>query len=328
MSIDARQSLMNFVQRFLSDKMTVNEMKNAMDKFGIELQHYNIERRAEECDGVEFGEMLDAFLSAKKIEGRSKLTIERYKYVLERLRKETNLPIRDYTVFTLRGWLSNEQSRGIADRSLKGYREVFSSFFGWLYKEGLLNQNPCTNIGPIKCAKKVRTPYSDVDLERLKESCDCTRDRAMIAFLLSTGCRISEVCALNRDSINFHDMECTVHGKGNKDRTVFFDSVTAMLLHRYIYERTDKSEALFIGRGGSRLTANGARAMLKRIAERAHVENVHPHRFRRTLATNLIDHGMQIQEVASILGHEKLDTTLKYVYIDKNNVKNAYKKYA
>lgn len=328
MSIDAKQSFVNSVKNILAEKMTMAELTRTVDAVSAELAHYNMERCADEACDMEFDEMLNAFLSAKQIEGKSNNTITFYRYVLERLKKESNIPIRDYTAFTLRNWLSKEKERGISDKTLKGNREVFSSFFGWLYKEGLLKINPCVNVGPIKCKKKIPLPYSDVDLECLRESCTGTRDKAILSFLLSTGCRVSEMCALNRDDIDFQNMECTVLGKGNKERTVFIDSVTAMLLQRYLHERTDIREALFIGRCSDRLTPNGVRAMLKRVAQRANVEKVHPHRFRRTLATNLIDHGMAIQDVASILGHEKLDTTLKYVYIDKNNVKNAYKKYA
>ena len=328
MSIDARQFFVKSVQNILADKMTATELNTAIDLISVELSHYSMERYADDDSGMEFNEMLDAFLSAKKVEGRSQNTIRHYGYILGKLRDDTTIPINNYTVFTLRSWLSKEQSRGVSDRTLKGYREVFSSFFGWLYKEGLLKSNPCANVGPIKYQKKVLHPYSDIDLECLKESCCCTRDKAIISFLLSTGCRVSEVCGLNRENIDFRNMECTVLGKGNKERTVFIDNVTAMLLNRYFRERTDISEALFVGRSSERLSPNGVRAMLNRTAEKAHVEHVHPHRFRRTLATNLIDHGMQIQDVASILGHEKLDTTMTYVYIDKNNVKNAYRKYA
>ena len=328
MSIDARQIFVKSVHKILADKMTAAELDSAIDLISTELSHYSMERYADDDFGMGFNEMLDAFLSAKKVEGRSHNTIHHYGYILGRLRDDTSIPIKDYTVFTLRSWLSKEQTRGVSDRTLKGYREIFSSFFGWLYKEGLMNSNPCANVGPIKYQKKVLHPYSDIDLEYLKENCACTRDRAIISFLLSTGCRVSEVCGLNRDSIDFRNMECTVLGKGNKERTVFIDNITAMLLKRYFKERTDLSEALFIGKGSERLSTNGVRAMLNRTAQRAHVDHVHPHRFRRTLATNLIDHGMQIQDVASILGHEKLDTTMTYVYIDKNNVKNAYRKYA
>jgi site-specific recombinase XerD len=183
-------------------------------------------------------------------------------------------------------------------------------------------------VGAIKCAKKIRLPYSAEDIERLKETCGTIRDKAIISFLLSTGCRVSEVCALNREDIDINSLECKVLGKGNKERTVYFDKVTAMLLNRYILTRDDISPALFIGKGSKRLTAQGMRYMLKKVSEKANVENVHPHRFRRTLATNLIDRGMPIQEVVAVLGHDRIDTTTDYIYIEKENVKSAYRKYA
>lgn len=328
MAIDAKQALMRELRKSLETKMTAADMAAAMDEVSVMLAHYSIERTASEETGHEFDEILDAFLSAKQIEGRSEKTIEHYRFLLQKLRNGVNVPIRDITVYSLRAYLAKEQQRGISDKTLEGTRSVFSSFFGWAQKEGLLPNNPCANLGAIKCAKKVKVPYSDIDIECLKEHCENSRDRALVAFLLSTGCRISEVCGLNRDSIDFRTMECTVLGKGNKERTVFVDEVTAMLVQRYLAERTDLSVALFAGRGSDRMTPGGVRAMLTRVAKEAEVNNVHPHRFRRTLATNLIDRGMKIQDVAAILGHEKLDTTMKYVYIDKNNVKNAYRKYA
>lgn len=328
MSIEAKQILLKEMESVLADKLTATALEAVIASIEQRMIAFTVEMDQEHVVENGFNELMDIFMETKRIEGRSEKTIEHYRYILSRLRDETNVPINTMSVFTLRSWLSKEQARGIGDKTLEGYRCVFSSYFGWLHKEGLIPSNPCANLGPIKCQKKVRTPYSDIDLEVLKESCDCIRDRALIEFLLSTGCRISEVCALNRDSVSFHDGECTVLGKGNKERTVFLSDVAIMLLQRYLDERKDNYEALFVGKGTKRMQPDGVRRMLKRVAKRAEVKNVHPHRFRRTLATKLIDHGMQIQEVATILGHEKLDTTLKYVYISKSNVKNAYKKYA
>lgn len=183
-------------------------------------------------------------------------------------------------------------------------------------------------LGAICCAKKIKAVYSEVEIEKLKFCCRTIRDRAIISFLLSTGCRIGEVCRLNREDVDLANMECRVLGKGNKERTVFPDAVTAMLLRDYLAQRTDESPALFAGRGSSRLSPNGIRRMLDVLARAAGVEHVHPHKFRRTLATGLIRHGMPIQEVAAILGHDKLDTTMQYVVLDKTDVKNAYRKYA
>lgn len=327
MSITAKQTLVREIERSMADKITAKDLLALTDILTVQLSRYDVEIIPDTGVGAEFDDMMEAFLAAKKIEGRSDKTIEHYRYILCHFRDDANTPIRDMTVFSLRGFLSKEQERGIADRTLEGYRCVFSSFFGWLQKEGMLPSNPCANLSPIKCQKKVRMPYTDVDIEYLKESCDNSRDKALVSFLLSTGCRVSEICGLDRDSVDLKSRECTVLGKGNKERTVFIDDVTAMLLQRYLSERTDSSCALFAGKGSQRLTPGGIRAKLKKIADRAAVENVHPHRFRRTLATGLIDRGMNIQDVAAILGHEKLDTTMRYVYIDKNNVKNAYQKY-
>ena len=327
MSIEAKQLLLNEINGTLSDKLTAQALNEALTEIERKMLDFIIDIDLSACSKTGFNELLDSFVEAKRVEGRSEATIERYKYVLGRLRDETGIPINKITVFSLRSWLSKEQSRGISEKTLEGYRCVFSSFFGWLHKEGLLSGNPCANLGPIKCKKQVKIPYSEIDIEALKEACDCTRDKAIISFLLSTGCRISEVCRLNRDSIDFTSNECTVLGKGDKERTVLFDDVTAMLLKRYFSERIDDSPALFVGKCTNRMTPGGVRAKLKTIANRANVDNVHPHRFRRTLATHLIDRGMDIQEVASLLGHEKLDTTMKYVFINKVNVKNAYKKY-
>ena len=272
-------------------------------------------------------DILQMFMDAKEIEGRSRNTIARYAYILNRFFETEKVEATDVMVFHIRDFFMREKRRGIADRTIAGYRDIFSSFFGWLFNEGIIQKNPCVNVGSIKCRKEVRMPYSNTEIERIKESCKTDRDKAIVMFLLSTGCRISEVCALNISDIDFHSMECTVLGKGNKERVVFIDDVAGMLLKRYLDSRTDSSEALFVGKGSDRMHPGGIRKMLKCVEEKSGVENVHPHRFRRTLATNLISRGMAIQDVAAILGHDKVDTTMTYIYLDKGQVKNAYKKF-
>jgi site-specific recombinase XerD len=165
-------------------------------------------------------------------------------------------------------------------------------------------------------------------MEKLRKACENTRDLSLLDFLYCTGCRVSEVCKLDISDIDFEHMECVVLGKGNKERKVYLTDVAMMHLKEYILTRKDEEEALFIGRHGKRLGKNGIEAILKRIGKSAGVENVHPHRYRRTLATNLLDRGMNIQDVATILGHADLKTTQIYCYISQVNVKNAYKKYA
>ena len=328
MSITAKQYLVKQLGAELSATLTARDLETVQSKLNEMLSMFEvsgIEAGSIDTDSEDF---LQAFFDAKRIEGRSEKTLAHYDYILRRMFDEINTPIRRVTVFHLRSYLMQLKKRGVADKTLEGIRSVMSSYFGWLQKEGLLAENPCANLAPIKCEKKVRHPYSEVELVQLLEACKSDRDRAIIRFLLSTGCRISEVCALNVADVDFKNRECVVNGKGNKQRVVFFDDVSALMLRRYLDSRTDEEVALFVGKGTSRMTPGGIRAMLRNVASNAHVDNVHPHRFRRTLATNLINHGMQIQEVAAVLGHDKLDTTMKYVYVDKTNVKNAYTKYA
>ena len=327
MSIANKQMLLREMEEKLGDVVTANDLTSIMGILSECLSVYEVNKSEDTSYDAESEELLAAFLDTKRIEGRSDKTLERYEYLIRRVYESINVPIRKISVFHLRKYLADEKARGISDGTLDGIRQVLSSYFGWLQKEGLLTENPTVNLGAIKATKRVRKPFTSVDIERLKECCTCDRDKAIISFLLSTGCRISEVCALNRDSVDFHKLEVVVLGKGSKERTVYLDEVTSMLLRRYLLQRKDECEALFVGKG-ERLHPGGVRRMLNRVAARAGVENVHPHRCRRTLATNLIDHGMPIQEVAAILGHDKLDTTMKYVYQSSENIKSSYRRYA
>lgn len=327
MSVEAKQLLLHDFYRKIGEVLTMNQSEQIMEMLSEELSCYEVEKNASEEYDVEGGELLEAYIAAKRIEGRSDNTIERYKYIIGKMMDKINVPTRKISVFHIRRYLIEEKDRGISDRTLEGTREVLSAYFGWLHKEGLIQTNPIVNLGAIKYQKVEWQPYSLVDIEKLKENCTNYRDKAIVSFLLSTGCRISEACNLNRDDVNYTSRECTVLGKGNKERTVFLDEVTTMLLKRYVDSRDDNHEALFLSKRRKRITPGGVRYMLHKIADKASVENTHPHRFRRTLATNLVNHGMPIQEVATLLGHEKIDTTMTYVYIDKNNVKNSYEKY-
>ena len=328
MSSSAKFQLVKAMEGRLASVLTVDQMEELKAQLTMEMARYDIEAAPGQGADVDAEDLMDAFFSAKLLEGRSEKTVERYRYVIDHFMDYCKTPIREITVFHIRNWLSSEKKRGLSEMTLEGYRCVLSSFFGWLHRDGLLKENPCANLAPIKCPKKVRLPYSSVDLEQLREHCDSLRDRAIISTLKATGCRISELCGLDRDSIDFKDKECVVYGKGAKERPVYLDDVACMLLRRYLDSRKDDSPALFVGLRSERLKPGGVRAMLKKLAAKAGVENVHPHRFRRTLATELISHGMPVQEVAAILGHDKLDTTMKYVHMDQSAVKADYKKYA
>lgn len=326
MAYEAKAAFLNDVERQLSYVLTAADMTATMKIISDQLSAYAMESQG--TDLMDQDDLLDVYLSAMSVEGRSPKTIERYRYIINRMMAAVRTPTRKITVYHLRKYLSDEKARGICDGTLESNRQIFSAYFNWLQRERLIDQNPTANLGAIKCPKKQKDIYSEVDLERLKFGCKSLRDRAVIAFLRATGCRISEMCGLNRDDVDLISMECKVVGKGNKERTVFLDQVAAATISAYLASREDAFPALFIGKGSARMKPGGIRKMLNDLGESAHVEHVHPHKFRRTTATTLIRHGMPIQEVAAILGHDKLDTTMRYVVLDKSEIKNAYQKYA
>ena len=328
MSITAKQYLIKTVSAQLCRDLTAADLETVQDRLNEVLAMFEVETAAEGKNDAESEDLLDAFLTAKRIEGRSEKTLTLYRYRIGRLIQAADVPIRHLTVYHLRKYLMDQKDAGLADKTLEGMRSIYCSFFGWLHNEGLLPMNPCANLAAIKCAKVVRLPYSDVDLEQLREACKTNRDRAIMSFLLATGCRVGEIVGLNKKDVKLNAAECIVLGKGNKERTVFLDPVSGMLIKQYLDTRKDTCPALFAGKGSERLTPGGVRFMLRNLADRTGVDHVHPHKFRRTLATNLIHHGMPIQEVAAILGHDKLDTTMQYVVLDKSDVRNAYRKYA
>lgn len=327
MSIASKQQLIRGIGAKLADAVTVAQMDRILATLSEELEHYEVEAVHDDSPCVSL-DLLDEFLSAKQIEGKSAKTLACYRYRLAGMLREIGTPVSSITVYHLRGYLMAERKRGLADSTLEGIRSILRSFFSWLEREGLIQTDPTANLGAVKVPKVVRLPYSDVEIERLKNACKTVRDRAIVCFLLSTGCRISEVVGLDRSGIDWVRMSCKVFGKGAKERIVYIDTVTAMYLKQYLAERTDTNPALFSSCYGDRLTVVGIQRMLQRLGQATGIPNVHPHRFRRTLATRLIDRGMPIQEVAHVLGHEKLDTTMRYIYIDNTNVQTAYKKYS
>lgn len=327
MSLEAKQAMIRKLDKAMSDVLTAGQIESMIAALTDILGGYEVEAVADPGEDVTTEEFLQAFLAAKQIEGRSPKTLARYEYMIRKMLADVKVPAKDVTIYHIRSYFMREKQRGISDRSIEGARSIASSFFGWLFKEGLIQRDPTGNLGTVKYIKTIKKPFSAVEMELLRENCKTDRDRALVSFLASTGCRISEVCALDRD-IDYRSGECTVMGKGAKERRVYIDQVTIMHLDRYLSKRKDQSPALFVGKGTERIAPNGVRVALNRIGKRANVENVHPHRFRRTLATNLISRGMEIQDVAAILGHDNINTTMTYVYIDQTAVKSSYQRYA
>lgn len=328
MSVIDKQQLIKDLEKSLHDKLTGSDSDIVCDELLKVMNKYNVEVDTSTVDTHVNEEYVQMFVDAKMVEGRSEKTIGRYILAINTLLNHAKVPIPDITVYHIRSFFMYQKRRGLADITIEGNRFVYSSFFGWLFREKLIENNPMNNIQPIKYREEVKLPFSKVEIEKIKDSCETIREKAIVTFLLATGCRIGEVRDLNRTDVDFVNKEVIVLGKGNKERTVYLDDISVLWLKKYLDQRKDELPALFIGKRNERFLPNGVRYMLKQIEERSGVPNVHPHRFRRTLATNLIDRGMPIQEVAKILGHEKIDTTMTYVYIGKEKLKNAYRQYA
>lgn len=328
--MDMREQIINNVLLAMQKLVAVDVYNTLQDVLSVELNKYELTERCTEVATVDNSadNLLKTFAVVKSLEGIADTTIDRYMRENKKLLDFLNMPIEDIRTNDIRVYIASRRKAGVSNRSLDGMRRCYSSFFGWLQKEEYIVRNPCASLKQIKYRKEIKKPFSAIELEKIRMGCENKRDLALVSFLYSTGCRVSEVARLNMSDIDFETQEVKVLGKGDKERTVYLTDVAIMHLREYLVERKDFSEALFTGKGTARLGKTGIRAILKRIEKKTGVRNVHPHRFRRTLATNLLDRGMNIQDVAEILGHADLKTTQIYCFISKNNVKNAYRKYA
>ena len=326
MAIDAKVSYISLMEKELAGVLTVEQMEKVRKTAVSLLDQFDMTEIRQ--DNLQDDDLLECYLDAMKVQCRSPKTIARYEYIIRRMMESVKVQTRRITVYHLRNYLAGEKERGVSDSTLEGTRQIFSAYFNWLQRESLIERNPTANLGAVKVAKKEKKRYTEIEMSLLNQCCESKRDRAIINFLASTGCRISEMTGLNRDSIDLERLECLVRGKGNKERTVYLSEVAGMMIREYLDTRRDDNEALFVGQRHERILPGGVRIMLNKLAEKAGVEHVHPHKFRRTLATELTRRGMPIQEVARILGHEKIDTTMRYIAMNKEQVKADYRRYA
>jgi site-specific recombinase XerD len=276
------------------------------------------------------GGLLEVFIAAKKVEGCSEKSLKYYDATIRQMTDKVNKPMREITTDDLRGYLANYQKERESSKvTIDNMRRIFSSFFGWLEDEDYILKSPVRRIHKIKADKTIKDTFSDEGLELLRDACEEVRDLAMIDLLASTGMRVGELVGLNREDINFHERECVVFGKGNKERLVYFDARTKIHLQNYLDYREDNNSALFVSLTlhRERLLIGGVEMRLREIGKRADMQKVHPHKFRRTLATRAIDKGMPIEQVQRLLGHVKIDTTMHYAMVNQANVKNSHRKY-
>lgn len=274
--------------------------------------------------------LLRLFETAKNVEGCSPKSMKYYLYILSSFFKQVKTPVKNITTDDIRNYLDSYASNSNTSKvSMDNIRRVLSSFFSWLEEEDYIRKNPVKRIHKIKSLKTIKQAYTDENIENLKDSCTSLRDKVIIELLSSTGMRVGELTSLNKESIDFENKECVVLGKGGKQRKVYFDSKTKIHLQNYLTSRIDNNEALFVSLFApfNRLQISGVEIMLRKLGSKTNIGNVHPHRFRRTLATKAIDKGMPVEQVQILLGHTKIDTTMHYAIVDQTNVKNSYRRF-
>lgn len=270
------------------------------------------------------------FISAKRVEGCSEKTLKYYASTIGSMLNQIDKDIINITTNDLRCYLSNYQSANNSSKvTIDNIRRIFSSFFAWLEDEDYILKSPVRRIHKVKTGSLVKEVLSDENLETLRDSCTHIRDLAIIDLLSSTGIRVGELVKINRDDIDFHERECVVFGKGNKEREVYFNARTKIHLKQYLESRTDDNPALFVSLHSPhhRLKISGVELRLRQLGRKVAINKVHPHKFRRTLATMAIDKGMPIEQVQKLLGHVKIDTTMHYAMVNQNNVKISHRRY-
>ena len=275
-------------------------------------------------------ELVASFISSKSVEGCSENTIAYYRSTINNALTKIDKKISHITTDDLRNYLNNYQKESGASKvTVDNIRRILSSFFAWLEDENYIVKSPVRRIHKVKTGKTVKETYSDEALEEMRDHAGNSRDLAMIDLLASTGMRVGELVKLNRKDIDFQNRECVVTGKGDKQRKVYFDARTKIHLSRYLSERTDNNEALFVSllAPSERLQISGVEIRLRNLGRQLNIPKVHPHKFRRTLATMAIDKGMPIEQVQHLLGHQSLATNLQYAMVNQNHIKLSHRKY-
>ena len=274
--------------------------------------------------------LIDSFVYAKRIEGCSGKTLKYYRTTIEAMTEAINKGVRHMQTDDLRAYLTEYQEKHGSSRvTIDNIRRILSSFFSWLEDEDHILKSPVRRIHKVKTATNIKETYTDEELEKMRDNCEELRDLAIVDMLASTGMRIGEMVLLNKADINFNERECVVFGQGDKERVVDFDARTKIHLQNYIDSRIDENSALFVTLRApyTRITIGGIESRLRELGKNLEIEKVHPHKFRRTLATMAIDKGMPIEQLQQLLGHKRIDTTLQYAMVKQSNVKQAHRKY-
>lgn len=309
----------------MSAYLTIEQMKKLQEVILKTFAENTLEKQ-----NISNEDFMQMFFAAKQIEGCSSRTIKFYKTTLEAMFAQIETEVRKITTEEMREYLSEYQKRNnCSNVTIDNIRRNISSFFSWLEEEDYILKSPMKRIHKIKTKKVVKNTISDEAIEKLRDGCKTTRDKAIIDLLYSTGMRVGELVNLNIDDIDLEGRECVVYGKGDKERRVYFDAKSKVHLKEYIDSRNDDNPALFVTLNPpfKRLKISGVEIRLRELGRELKLERIHPHKFRRTMATRAIDKGMPIEQVQKILGHSQIDTTMQYAMVNQNNVKASHQKY-
>lgn len=319
---DMEDSLTDYQLNKLKESLIINFERVEFIIKTDELEHQK------ELD--ENNDMINSFISSKQVEGCSERTIKYYKEIIEKFVNDFDKSIKQISTNEIRNYLSEyKDNSSCGSTTIDNIRRVLSSFFSWLEDEDYIMKSPIRRIHKIKTAVVVKEVLTDENLERLRDECENIRDLSLVELLISTGMRVGELVNLNINSINFEDRSCIVLGKGNKEREVYFDAKTKLHLKEYISKRNDSNDALFVSmkEPHQRLSISGIELIIRTLGINSNINKVHPHKFRRTLATMAIDKGMPVEQVQKLLGHVKIETTMHYALVNQSNVKISHRKY-
>lgn len=322
------------ITRDMQDSLTDYQLNKLKESLIINFEDIEFIIKTDELrhqeDLDENRRMINNFISSKEVEGCSERTIKYYKEIIDKFIDDFDKSIKNINTEDIRKYLSEyKEINNCGSTTIDNIRRVLSSFFSWLEDEDYIIKSPVRRIHKIKTPSMVKETLTDENLERLRDECNNVRDLSLIELLISTGMRVGEIVNLNINDLNLEDRSCVVLGKGNKQREVYFDAKTKLHLKQYLYKRCDNNDALFVSsrKPYQRLSISGIELIIRKLGNESNINNVHPHKFRRTLATMAIDKGMPIEQVQKLLGHVKIETTMHYAMVNQSNVKISHRKY-
>ncbi|EPF47013.1 tyrosine-type recombinase/integrase [Treponema vincentii] len=324
-----KQNLVNDVMQAMLPYLNNDQLEKLQKVMQYVLFQYEITKTEKNSEDSALN-LVDLFLSAKRIEGCSEKSLKYYQTTIQSMLSAVKKDVKQIETEDIRTYLTDYQQQKKSCRvTIDNIRRILSSFFSWLEDEDHILKSPVRRIHKVKAVTNIKETYSDEVLEMMRDNCTEPRDLAIIDMLASTGMRVGEMVLLNRNDIDFNERECVVFGKGNKERVVYFDARTKIHLKNYLRSRTDENPALFVSLKSpyNRMNIGGIETCLRRLGKQLGLQRVHPHKFRRTLATMAIDKGMPIEQLQQLLGHKRIDTTLQYAMVKQSNVKIAHRKY-